>query len=86
MVGVANLTITVPDDLLRRARLRAAQEGRSLNSVLRSELAHYVDDDAEIGQAWDAFLEITKGTRGRSSTGRRDWTRDDLQRQAGDSR
>ena len=83
---MANLTITVPDDLLRRARLRAAQEGRSLNSVLRAELAQYVDDDAEIGQAWDAFLDVTKGTRGRSPAGRRDWTRDDLQRQTGGGR
>jgi predicted nucleic acid-binding protein len=48
---VANLTLSVPDDLLRRARLRAAREGTSVNSVLRARLAQYVDDDAEVGDA-----------------------------------
>jgi plasmid stability protein len=77
---VANLTITVPDDLLRQARARAAREGTSVNRVLRAELAHYVDDDAEIGAAWDQFLDLAARSGGVSPGGRRDWRREDLQR------
>ncbi|MGH9057765.1 MAG: ribbon-helix-helix protein, CopG family [Acidimicrobiales bacterium] len=78
---MANLTITVPDDLLRRARVRAAREGTSVNGVLRASLARYVDDDAEVGQAWDHFLDIAVRAAGRSSPGGRSWRRDDIQRE-----
>lgn len=74
------MTITVSDDLLRRARVRAASEGTSVNSVLRTSLRRYVDDDAEVGEAWDRFLDIAGRAGGRSSSGGRSWHRDDLQR------
>jgi plasmid stability protein len=78
--GVSNVTITLPDDLLRRARVRAAREGTSVNSVLRAKLAGYVDDDAEAGEAWDEFLDIAARSGGRSPSGGRRWRRDELQR------
>lgn len=80
MCSMANLTMTVPDDLLRRARVRAAREGTSVNSVLRTELARYVDGDADIGVAWDQYLDIAARASGRSPSGGRRWRRDDLQR------
>lgn len=80
---MANLTLSVPDDLLRRARTRAAREGTSVNRVLRGELARYVDDDAAIGDAWDQFLGIAEQRGGRSPAGRRTWRRDELQRAGG---
>lgn len=83
---VANLTISVPDDLLHRARVRAAREGTSVNSVLRSSLSRYVDDDAEVGEAWDRFLDIADRVGGRSSSGGRIWHRDELQRELRASR
>lgn len=83
--GVAKLTITVPDELLRRARERAAREGTSVTSVLRMELARYVDDDAEVevGAAWDHFVELAGQTSGRSLAGGRTWRREELQRGLG---
>lgn len=83
---MANLTITVPDDLLRRARARAAREGTSINSILRAELHHYVDDDADVADAWDRFLELARKSGARSPSGERDWHRDDLQRPVGRGR
>jgi plasmid stability protein len=77
---MANLTITIPDDLLRRARARAAREGTSVNNVLRTRLTQYVDDDAEVAQAWAHFLDLASTSGGRSSAGRRSWRREDLQR------
>jgi hypothetical protein len=77
---MANLTLSVPDDLLRRARARAARDGTSVNRVLRGELARYVDDDAAVGDAWDQFLDLAEKHSGRSPAGRRTWRRDELQR------
>jgi len=80
---MANLTITVPDELLQRARARAAREGTSVNSVLRADLARYVDGDAEVADAWDGFLDLAPRIAGRSADeGGRRWSRADLQRAA----
>ena len=38
---MANLTLAVDDDLLHRARVRAAQEGTSVNAVVRELLIAY---------------------------------------------
>ncbi len=38
---MANLTLAVDDDLLHRARVRAAGEGTSVNAVVRDLLAAY---------------------------------------------
>ena len=38
---MANLTLAVDDDLLRRARVRAAKEDTSVNAVVRELLAAY---------------------------------------------
>ena len=45
---LTNLTITVPADVLRRARIRALQEDDSVNAYLRRCLEQYVEeqDDA----------------------------------------
>lgn len=77
---MANLTITVADELLHRARARAAREGTSVSRVLRASLSRYVDDDAEVGQAWDELLEVARRAGGRSPSGGRSWRREDLQR------
>jgi plasmid stability protein len=77
---MANVTIAVPDDVLYRARVRAARDGTSVNSVLRSGLAQYVDDNAELGDAWDHFLDVARQSAGRSADGKRRWHRADLQR------
>jgi plasmid stability protein len=42
-----NLTITVDDELLRRARIRALSQGTSVNAVLREFLESYAGSDAE---------------------------------------
>jgi predicted HicB family RNase H-like nuclease len=38
---MANLTITVDEDVLKKARLRALQQGVSVNALLRDYLARY---------------------------------------------
>jgi plasmid stability protein len=71
-----NLTITVDDDVLKRARLRALQEDTSVNAVLRSFLEAYADagerEQAAIADLIALSLESTAG-RGAAT-----WTRDAL--------
>lgn len=42
---MANLTIAVDDDLLRRARIRALETGTSVNALLRAYLESFVGDE-----------------------------------------
>lgn len=41
---MTNLTITVDEETLRRARIRALEEGSSVNAVLRDYLSKYAED------------------------------------------
>lgn len=50
---MANLTITVNPETLKRARIKAIQEGTSVNRVLGEYLAVYVEDEAS-GHAHEA--------------------------------
>jgi len=73
---VSNLTITVPEDLLRRARIRALEQGTSVNAVLREYLAAYGGAQESTRRAVGTILELSK--RAGSRRGRKRWTRDDL--------
>lgn len=82
---MANLTIAVDDELLRRARVRAVGQGTSVNAILREELARYAGDDAG-DRAADAFLQIARASTARSGPGGRSWTRDELYAERSDRR
>jgi plasmid stability protein len=73
---MANLTITVDEGLLRRARVRAAELGTSVNAVLRDYLATWVAGGAQRDSAIDRLLD--KSSRARSARDGRRWTRDEL--------
>lgn len=77
---MANLTISVPDEVLHRARVRAARERTSVNAVLRTDLTRYADDAAEIDRSWDRFLELADACAGSSGPAGRTWSRHDIQR------
>lgn len=69
---VANLTIAVDDDLLHRARVRAAEAGISVNAVLRDELERFAGGQGE--DPADAFLALARRYAGTVD----DWSRDEL--------
>lgn len=72
---MANLTITIDDELLRRARVRAVERGTSVNAVLREYLEAFAGSESRAG-AVRALLDLSK--RATSARGARDWTRDEL--------
>jgi plasmid stability protein len=73
---MANLTVTVDDDILRRARIRALELGTSVNAVLRDYLATYAGE-SPAAEAMRALTSVARKARSGSGKRGRAWTRDD---------
>jgi plasmid stability protein len=73
---MANLTISVDDELLREARVRAVQDGTSVNRLLREHLERYVRGPLGSSQATDEILKLAQDAKARR--GGRRFSRDDL--------
>jgi plasmid stability protein len=74
---MSNLTITLDDELLRRARIRALAQGTSVNALLRAYLEGYVGDDGR-SEARRRIVELAKRARSGSGPGGRRWSRDEI--------
>jgi plasmid stability protein len=73
---MANLTITLDDQLLKKARVKAAELETSVNAVVREYLEEWTERKAERKRAIEAFIEGAKQSQ--ASSGGRKWTRDEL--------
>ncbi|MBS1847154.1 MAG: hypothetical protein JST73_02660 [Actinobacteria bacterium] len=69
---MANLTIVVDDETLRAARVRAAEQGTSVNAVLRDELDRYAGTGTS--DRAGEFLRLADELAGSVDA----WTRDEL--------
>ena len=65
---MANLTITVDEETVKRARIRALEEGISVNALLRGYLEDYAGIRREKLEAWRKIQELAKSS-GTSSGG-----------------
>ena len=61
-----NLTITMADSTLERARTRALEEDTSVNAVLRKYLGSYAETTRRRRRALESLLHLSRTTRGRS--------------------
>jgi len=73
---MANLTVTLDDEVLKRARIRALEQGTSVNAIIRDYLEAYAGAKAIREQAVSHLLELSN--RAGSRRGGRRWTRDEL--------
>lgn len=73
---MGNLTLTIDDAVLLRARRRALEHGTSVNAVVRDYLESFAggDESAAAGRALVALAERASGSSGR---GGRRWSRAD---------
>lgn len=71
---VANLTIAVDDDVLRRARIRALEAGTSVNALLRTYLESFVGDESMAKRR--AIVATADGLR--ADLGDVNWSRSEL--------
>jgi plasmid stability protein len=74
---MTNLTITVDEQTLKRARIRALEEGTSVNAVLRDYLESYASVRQEQLEAARRIIESSRESKSGSGPGGRTWTRDD---------
>lgn len=78
---MANLTITVDPEVLRRARIRALERGESVNSYLSEALRRFAGPDLDRQAEAFARIDAIADAAGTGSpVGGRTWTRDDLHR------
>jgi plasmid stability protein len=73
---MAKLTIAIDDEVLKRARLRATEEGTSVNAVVRDHLERYAGSRSAQEQALDELLSLSRAAQPHRRT--RTWTRDEL--------
>ena len=59
---MANLTITVDEETVKRARIRALEEGTSVNALLRGYLEEYSGVRREKREAWRKIQELAKSS------------------------
>lgn len=74
---MVNVTLSIDEDLLRRARIRALEEDTSVNALVRRYLQSYAGT-SEAEQAVAEVLELAQGSRASSGPEGRSWTREDL--------
>ncbi len=76
---MANLTITVDEQVLKKARIRALEEDTSVNAVLRNYLEDYAGANSEQQRAVERILASSRESKtGSSGPGGRIWRREDL--------
>lgn len=73
---MANLTITVDDQVLKRARLRALTKDTSVNALLRDFLTSYAGESRARMEALEDLLKLSGEAKSRR--GGRTWSRDEL--------
>jgi hypothetical protein len=74
---MANLTLSIDDELLKRARIRALEQDTSVNSLVRGYLEDLAAGSSpQSGMA--AFLALAESIHASSGPSGRRWTRDEL--------
>lgn len=74
---MANLTLTIDEAVLRRARMRALEQDTSVNAIVREFLESYAGS-SEAAQAIEELLQMAEASRAASGRGGRTWSREDL--------
>jgi len=73
-----NLTVTIAEQTLKRARLRALTENTSVNAVVRDFLDAYADHRSAAREATDRILELANQSAAGSGPAGRTWTREEI--------
>ena len=73
---MANLTITIDEEVLKKARMRALEEGTSVNALVREYLESYTGVRPNHEAIITEIVHLSKKSRSRRGSAR--WNRDDL--------
>ena len=73
---MARFTIKIDERVLKKARIKALEQGTSVDALLRSFLEQYVRDVHGRKKAIEDILALSRTSRARRGGSR--WTRDEL--------
>jgi hypothetical protein len=74
---MANLTLKIEGEMLRKARIRALEDGTSVNEVVRKYLESYAVPRAQRLRAMRRILALAERSKAGSGSGRK-WKREEL--------
>ena len=78
MKTTQNVTLAIPKEILRKAKLLAVQKNLSLSALLTQKLAEIESQEEEYEQASRRNLEILRSGLDLGTHGHVNWTRDEL--------
>jgi metal-responsive CopG/Arc/MetJ family transcriptional regulator len=73
-----NVTLSLPDKLLRRFRVFAATRNQSMSSLITVAISEMIEQESQTQRARRRFLERIRSAPDRGTKGKIQWTRDDL--------
>lgn len=74
---MANLTLSIDDKLLKRARMRALELDTTVNALVRDYIEGLAGENPT-RRALDDFLEMTENISASSGSEGRGWTREEI--------
>ena len=73
-----NVTLSLPEVLVRRFRVFAASRNQSMSSLMAAAIRQMIEQDAQTRKAKSRFLERIRNAPDRGTNGVIQWTRDEL--------
>ena len=73
-----NVTLSLPEPLLRRFRVYAAERNQSMTSLVADAIRKILDEDSDYEKAKRRFLEGIRNAPSLGSYGKASWTRDEI--------
>jgi predicted transcriptional regulator len=73
-----NVTLSLPDGLLRRFRVFAAERSQSMSSLMTWAISEMIEEESQTQKAKRRFLERIRNAPDRGTKGKIQWTRDEL--------
>ncbi len=73
-----NVTLAIPKDVLRKAKILAVQKNTSLSSLLTQTLIHLVAHQEAYEQAWQRNLALLRSGLSLGTRGQMPWKREEL--------
>jgi hypothetical protein len=70
--------LSLPEPLLRRFRIYAAERNQSMTSLMEEAIRNLIDENGQAMQAKRRFLERIRSAPDRGTGGLIRWTRDEL--------
>jgi metal-responsive CopG/Arc/MetJ family transcriptional regulator len=73
-----NVTLSLPEALIRRFRVFAAARNQSMSSLMALAIRDLIEQDAQTQRAKRRFLEKIRNAPDRGTKGKIQWTRNEL--------